>query len=344
MKTLFLILFSIFFTINLTHSQVKNKDKKVEEKQRKKKAKKETIPENIEVFKKNYLFRPRFVLPSVWFSVSGRLLNDADAFTWKPAMPRVLGGALKIKKVYISAAFKLPSSTEYKHRYGNTSSRNIYLNIQGRTVLWTMFYRDYKGFYLTDYQKYYPSHNGDSLGYPQLNDLRIIEGGLNIVFNFNKSFSLNAAFSQSERQKKGAGSFLMSISERYQRIEGDTNIVPILYESKYSSLSKLKYGNFFSSIFSIGSGYQFVKGKFHLTPIVMVGTGFQFQKYVQAPQREKFRINMPTYANFKTQIGYNGDFFFTNLIYSLEFNSIPIKETRIRLIHNWIELGLGVRF
>ena len=35
---------------------------------------------------------------------------------------------------------------------------------------------------------------------------------------------------------------------------------------------------------------------------------------------------------------------FANIIYTTEFNSIPIKESRIRLFHNWFEVGMGVRF
>ena len=37
---------------------------------------------------------------------------------------------------------------------------------------------------------------------------------------------MNAAFAQGERQKKSAGSFLIGLSERYQRIDDDTSFVP----------------------------------------------------------------------------------------------------------------------
>ncbi len=40
----------------------------------------------------------------------------------------------------------------------------------------------------------------------------------------------------------------------------------------------------------------------------------------------------------------NGDHFFANLIYATEFNTIPIKESRIRLFSNWLEFGMGLRF
>jgi len=119
--------------------------------------------------------------------------------------------------------------------------------------------------------------------------------------------------------------------------------VPPTQGDLYPNLNKLKYGNFTSTIIYLGFGYQFVIKKFHFTPVAMAGTGFQIQSYTQT-DKKRFWINYPTYATLKAQLGYNGDHFFANLIYGTEFNSIPIKETRIRLFHNWLEFGMGLRF
>lgn len=312
-------------------------------KKEKKKKEKQEVPENIEVFPKTFLIRPRFVYPIVSVNVSNRLFGKGDRFSYMPAMPGVVGLSLKIKKVYISAAVQLPASEKLKQKYGTTKFRDININIQGRFVNWGLFYRDYKGFYLSNYKPFYPNWNQDSLGYPKSPSLRIIEGGLNLAFNFNKNFSMNAAFAQGERQKKSAGSFLLGLSERYQRIEVDTSFVPPTQGDLYPNLNKLKYGDFTSTIFYLGFGYQFVVKKVHFTPVVLVGSGFQIQSYVQT-DKKSFWINIPTYATAKAQLGYNGDHFFANLIYTTEFNTIPIKESRIRLFHNWLELGMGLRF
>ncbi|MBL7931659.1 MAG: DUF4421 family protein [Bacteroidia bacterium] len=324
-------------------SQAQKKIKEKEDKKPKEKKEK-PLPENIESFPKNFLVRPRFVYPIVSVNVSSRLLGKGDKFTYLPAMPGVVGLALKIKKVYISVAVQLPANESLKQKYGSSKFRNININIHGRITQWGLFYRDYKGFYLSNYQKYYPDYKVDSLGYPKSPGLRIIESGLNFGINFNRNFSMNAAFSQGERQKRGAGSFLMGFSERYQRIDADTSFVPPGQGDKYPNLNKLQYGNFYSTIISMGAGYQFViRKKIHFTPIAMIGTGFQVQSYAQT-RRNKLRLNYLTYANLKGQVGYNGDHFFANVIYGIEFNSIPITESRIRLIHKWFEVGAGLRF
>lgn len=300
------------------------------------------VPENIEVFPKNFLFKPKFVYPMVVFNVTSRQ-KEGVSFNWQPAMPGLAGLAIRIKKVYVSAMFKLPASKALTEKYGETQFRDIYVNIQSRIVSWGIFYRDYKGFYLADYKKFYPNWREDSLGYPH-SKLHVIEGGLNLGFNFNKNFSLNAAFAQSERQKKSAGSFLMTLSERYQRIETDSNIVPHDQALNYPNLDKFIGGDFFTTILSFGGGYQFIMGKkFHFTPVVLLGSGFQLQNY-QQPGKNIWRINVPTYANGRAQFGYNGNKFFANIIYSIEFNTVPIRESRIRLYRQAIEFGLGFRF
>lgn len=336
-QTIFVLLMLTGF---FSYSQKKSKTKEVKAPKEKKEK---PLPENIETFPKNFLIRPRFVYPIVSVNVSSRLLGKGDKFTYLPAMPGVVGLALKIKKVYISAAIQLPASEGLKQKYGSSKFRNININIHGRVMQWGLFYRDYKGFYLSNYQNYYPNYNVDSLGYPKSPGLRIIESGLNLAWNFNRNFSMNAAFSQGERQKRGAGSFLLGFTERYQRIDADTSFVPAGQGDKYPNLDNLQYGNFFSTILSLGAGYQFVVKKFHFTPVCMAGAGWQIQSYAQT-KRNKLRMNWPTYASVKAQLGYNGDHFFANIIYGIEMNSIPITESRIRLLHKWFEVGAGLRF
>jgi len=322
-------------------AQEKNKKDSKTKEEKKKKEKKP--PENIEFFPKNFLIRVKFIYPRVSVNVTNRSTGIGKKFIYLPGIPGVVGLAVKIKKVYVSAGIQLPASDALKKKYGISKFRNIAFNFRTRIVQWGLFYRDYDGFYLSTYKDYYPKWNQDSSGYPKAKGLRIVETGLNLGFNFNKKFSMNAAFSQGERQKKSAGSFLMGFSERYQRINSDTSFVPPSQGEFYPNLDKFKYGNFLTTLISAGFGYQFVMKKLHFTPVLMAGTGIQFQGYAQT-NRRRFRINIPTYASAIAQLGYNGDHFFSNIIYGRDFNTIPIKESRIRLFHHWFEVGMGMRF
>ncbi|PBQ34605.1 hypothetical protein CNR22_23450 [Sphingobacteriaceae bacterium] len=343
MRYAFLIFFVCSLGLNAFAQQKQKKDSKGETEAADKKKREKLPPENIEFFPKNFLVKVRYSYPLMSINVSNRRDGKGSKFMYLPAMPGVVGLSLKIKKVYISFGVQLPASDALKKKYGYSKFRNIALNIRGRVVQWGMFYRDYKGFYLKNYQSYYPYWNKDSLGYPKTKGLRILETGLNFNFTFNKRFSLNAALSQGERQKKSAGSFMLGFSERYQWLHADTSFVPPGQGDFYPNLDKLKYGNFLTTIISSGYGYQIVVKKFHCTPHVMLGTGIQFQSYRQIGERH-LRVNIPTYASGGLQLGYNGDHFFFNTIYQSEFNTIPIKESRIRLFQNRFEIGVGMRF
>jgi hypothetical protein len=317
--------------------------KKINKEKRDKRKYLRKHPENIEEYKKVFMFKPRYSYPSVTLNVTSRK-KEGEKFNWKSYTPGIVGLAIKIKKVYISGGVEIPQSPALIKKYGDTKARDIFIAFNQRVVLWTFFYRDYKGFYLSDYNQFYPNWNKDSTYYPKSPNLHIREGGINIGFNFNRNFSVNSAFAQSERQKKSAGSFMMNFSERYQHIETDTiNIVPPSQADNYPNLNKLRSGDFLTTIIGLGMGYQVVMGKFHFTPIVLLGSGVQFQSYQQVGANRLW-ANIPTYANAKAQLGYNGDYFFINAIYNLEFNSIPIKESRMRFFYNAIEGNLGFRF
>lgn len=336
---LFILLFCLWFSVD-SYAQSKGKEKNGKKKEEPEKEKK--LPENIEAFPKNFLIRPRYVYPKTWIDVKSRLFGSGDHFRYKSARPGMAGISIRIKKVAASFAMQLPETDINKNKYGETKYTDINFNIQGRILAWGLFYRDYKGFYLDDYKTFYPDRE-DSLGYPKTHKLRVIESGLNLGFNFNKNFSMNAAFAQSERQKKSAGSFLMMFSERYQLIVADSNFVPTTQTDLYPNLTRLKVGNYFTTIIALGMGYQFVIGKIHFTPVVLGGVGFQIQSYKQE-NRNYLRPGIPYYANAKAQVGYNGDHFFINAIYQTEFNTIPMKESRIRLFSNLFEVGVGFRF
>lgn len=356
-KYILILLISLLTYSTSSFSQTR-KEKKIAEKKRielEKQRKKEVkdslravkkarngVPENITVFPKNFLLKPKFVFPGIVFNVSHRDNNGAS-FNLKPSIQSLVGGSIRIKKLYITMAFRLPSNSAHENKYGKTTYQDFSLHYQGRIIAWTGFYRDYKGFYLDKYSKFYPNWREDSLGFPKSKNLHVIESGMNLGFNFNKNFSLNAAFAQSERQKKTAGSFLMMLSERYQRIETDSNIIPSPQVKNYPNLDHFIAGDFLTTIISFGAGYQFVMGKFHFTPVVLLGSGIQIQNYQQTGTN-LWRLNVPTYANGRAQFGYNGDNFFANVIYGAEFSSIPIKESRIRLFNQIIEFGMGIRF
>ncbi len=329
--------------VNKREQKKQERERVIAEKKRvkeEKRLKKLEPPPNIEYLPKKFLFRVKYSLPGVVLDVMPRT-GSGKTIDYRPFIPGVVGAGIKIKGVYIAYAQKIPASGLQDRRFGKTEFRDINITFQKRIAGFQFFYQDYKGFYILQPEKFDSTYN-DHLTYPKIPSLRTYTIGMNINWVFTKSFSLNAAFAQSERQKKSAGSFMLGFSERYNRLEMDTSIVPYSQRLNYPTLNKYSFGSYFSSIINLGFGYSMVGGKFSFTPVLLVGTGVQIQNY-NAPQN-RWAINMPLYGSLKAAFGFNGDNFFTNIIFASEVVTMSAKETRISLARIQADFGVGFRF
>jgi len=334
---LLLLLFS--FSISSQDNNDKHAKRKKEPKKKEKKEKK--LPENIVEIPKVFALRPKYVLPSTLLDVTNRD-GKGLRFNYAPFITGVVGAGVTIKSVYVSYSMTLPNTTAMELKYGKTDFYDIGLTIQNRIVGVDLYYQDYTGFYLLHPEKYYPGWSASDPN-PQKPSLRTINAGMNLTFVTNHNFSPNAAFAQNERQKTSFGAFLISITERYTRLSNDSSIVPPTDAANFPSLVKLRLGNYYSSLLSVGFGYSFVHKKFSVTPVFLAGTGLLGEDNA-FDHGSNTQLKVPVYADFKMAIGYNGNHFYTNLILNAELNSLPIDETRLRIYHGSLEFGVGVRF
>ncbi|HEV7231773.1 MAG TPA: DUF4421 family protein [Bacteroidia bacterium] len=338
-KRYILLLFLVLWASFYCPGQEKKERKAKEKKEHKKKEKK--IPENIEAIPAVFAFRPKYSLPSTLFDISNKSGNGLR-FNYAPFVRGVVGAGVKIKSVYIAYSIKIPNTTAEELDRGKTSYQDILVTIQTRITGVHLFYQDYKGFYLLYPDRYNPKWTREKV-FPQVPSLHIINAGVNLTFVFNPNFSLNAAFAQNERQKKSRGSFMMGISERFTSLSCDTSIVPAGQASAYPTLNKYSSGSFYSSILSLGMGYSFIHRRWNLTPVLLAGSGLQGE-YFHLSSGSQLDFRVPLYFNFRTSLGYNGDHFYTNVIFNAELNSISLSETQMRIYHGSIDFGLGIRF
>jgi hypothetical protein len=324
----------------LCYMQAQEKDGQKREKRLKKKKDKK-VPENIEVIPKVFALRPKYVLPSTIFDVTNKD-GMGLRFNYIPFIQGVVGAGIKIKSVYVAYSMTLPTTTAEEKQYGRTTFYDIGLTIQTRVTGIDLFYQDYKGYYLLHPEKYYPGWSTANPA-PQKPNLHTTNAGMNLSFVTNHNFSPNAAFAQSERQKTSRGAFIIGITERFTRLSNDSSIVPVAEAAFYPTLNKLRLGNFYSSILSVGFGYSFIHNYLSVTPVLMGGSGLLGEDY-QLTDGNHLQMKVPVYADFKIAIGYNGNHFYTNIILQAELNSLPLEETRLRMYHGSVEFGLGVRF
>ena len=318
MKKLLLYIFIISFSINL-------------------KAQKEDKYPNIEFINSKFSFSTYYVNNYSYLKLSSRLSDDSPPVYYMPNLRGGIGAKIKIKGFSFAYTFKLPQD----NYYGNTDYFDLNFNFQKRVFGLSLYYTSYKGLYIKNPEEInyiYPKKN-----YPVRSDIKLTSFGFSTQFSFMKSFSINAAFEQTERQKKTAGSFIIMFSDRFSTLKSDSSIVPYSVINDYDRLPNINKLNINTFKIAPGAGYTFVLSKyFSITTMLYTGWGFQM-KFYKLSGKQKFGVRLPFYVNSKNAIGYNGEDVFCRLVYNLELNDIKFTDSKITLFSTFLQFTLGFR-
>lgn len=181
-----------------------------------------------------------------------------------------------------------------------------------------------KGYYLDNTADFVPGWKpGDP--YTQFPDLVYSNYQGITAYSFNRNFSVNAMSSQSERQKKTAGSFMPHLLYRYYTIDDQTkltgtgssqrsgNIELVLGAGYYHSIVFKRFW-YLSTGITPGFGYIFT----HLTTRTPMG------KVTTNQQNAVFRLDG------RAGIGYNGKRFFSGLYMKLSGSRYQQQRTQVR--------------
>lgn len=324
----FVIVFAFVFLLsNLGFSQ----DKKGKESKPKlsKEEKKRAKLKNIDFIDKNFYIRPAYSIQYNQLSITDKNKRGTP-INYRPNILGSAGGAVKIKGIVASYMLRIPPSESSISKFGKTDYQNIDIDIQSRLMGVDFDYIDYKGFYLANAKDFSPSFDSKTTPHPQQPDLRYFSVGLKLTFLFTRSFSINSAFAQTERMKKSAGSFMMTIGDRYSQIQSDTSFIPYSEYEYHKKFFEPKFnGIYFNSTYmAFGFGYSFVKKNFSFTPILLAGAGVQEQIYYDdrwGMRRDNVHLRFPLYFSYKNAVGWNYNNFFVRLIWAAELDKTQIK-------------------
>lgn len=265
-------------------------------------------------------------------------LNDAKIY-YSPHIPPVMGVALNIKGIGFSYIFK------FTNDYLDTTGL-IKAGYKGFTM---NIYKPKFGFeaYYQDYQRFYFHYKGDNILSKNYNtDIRAYQFGANAILLFNgKKFSYNAAFSQSQLQKKTAGSALLSFSLRFSELKSG-QLFPDSVKAFYDDMAWLNRNRNYAFFLQYGYGFNITKKYFYFAGLTMVGLGIQSQTYrylYGAEQRMKYRLSCPLIGRAKVSMGYNGKIIFTGLFANAEAAQSQIKPLKTQQLQYSYGFYLGFR-
>lgn len=158
--------------------------------------------------------------------------------TYMPNNPFELGLGLSLNNTAFSFGYGYGFSFMRDKERGKTSSFDFQFHHYGRKYTFDIFFQKYKGFYMED--------DNTDIEFELCPDLEIKKYGFDAHYIFNnKKFSYKAAFNQSEKQLRSAGSFLLGGGVYYTHIQSDTSFI-------YNDKNQLK--NF---QFGISGGYAY---------------------------------------------------------------------------------------
>lgn len=198
---------------------------------------------------------------------------------YSPNYPFSLGVGIGLRKIlglnvlYAQNLFRLKNETNLK-----TRSIDIQAHKYGKRILIDAYYQDYTGFYIDRGKRNYTL-------FPTLSTQQIgVES--TYVWRADK-FSARAAFEQSERQVKSAGSLLFGSGFYWHRIEPD---------AKTENVSSEAFENFQIG-FHVGYGYSWVASKHWLLTGAFIG-GLNFGNQMDILQQLNIKVYPTSVTRF----------------------------------------------
>lgn len=243
---------------------------------------------------------------------------------------------------------KLPGINNDTLEYGKTKKFDVQGFLFTRKLALDVYLQYYKGYYVAEdgiTQTHLPSNKR-----PLRADIRTQHWGVNGSYVFNaKRFSYKAAFIQNEYQKKSAGSALLGGGVHYNRIAGDSALIPsdITYNDYFDNSGFNKMGAVSVGVHG-GYAHTFVIAKhFFVTGSAVVGVGGNYS-YYRDDAADVFEKGIGFQANlsYKAAIGYNSEKFYAGLNYLgyIQRNSTPISNAWLQYEPSVVRLILAYRF
>jgi len=288
--------------------------------QKKKKTKKKKVPKNIELIESKFSIAPIYVNEYSYLLIKSRKHDDAGEMKYKPNIIGSVGGKITIKNFTISYVHALPQPEEF----GKTKATNLVFNFQKRVFGMQFYWTHYDGLYLDTLDRYGIFDDmykqGVDSAYIIRPDVKFNNIGFQTHFVFNKSYSINAAFEQTERQKESAGAFMLLVGANYMGVNNTKgNSLILASEQEYFPRTKDLYNLGTVSIkVAPGLGYSLIFARYlSLSVVLLGGANFQFKWYdLEGYSRTRFGPWMSFYYQGKVALGYNGKVLFANLVYS----------------------------
>ena len=223
---------------------------------------------------------------------------------------------LKLQHKWLGVCFTYGPKVIQNKEKGTSEYFNLVLNSYGKKIGFDIYYVGNKGYFVGN-KKVMEDLNLKSQ-YLLRPDLQTKGIGFNTYYIFNhKRFSYRSSFVQNEIQKRSAGSFLLTFSGSYYKINADSSVVPTGYQGQIEYISQLRSGSFITAGILPGYALTLVGLKrFYATFSLSYGLMYQIQDYQarNGSKEEEIKRNLwLTRGLARISVGFNSKYFYCGI-------------------------------
>lgn len=266
---------------------------------------------------------------------------------YKPNANNSIGFGLSYKWIGFGIDFKIINPNDAQ-TYGETDYLDFRTNFYLRKGVFDLFFQKYKGFYLENTAAMVDTW-GDENEYLLRPDIEVVSTGVNYTHLFNpEKFSYIASFSQTEVQKKSAGSIILGASVNFHRVSADSSFIPkdLIYEEAFAGT---KVNSIKGLTTSARFGYAHtlvVKQRLFLSLSVDAGLSYVFSIYREENKdKQTPAFNVSPNVAFRFATGYNYNKWFAGITASgfYQKNGSTGLENVIRIEYGFINFVVARR-
>lgn len=295
--------------------------------------------ENMESFK-NLMVKAYFQTPILSLNISDKNKKGAE-IVYSPNVKTSIGLEMSYRWFGAGYSLQVKDDPVKDNLMGKTVYQDYQFNITQPRWGMDAYLKNYKGFYLSN-PNGLDSNWLSGQNFPRRADLSLTNIGFNVFYIHSDRFSLSAAFSQTERQKKSAGSFLFMWSNNFCILNADSSIIPNMQSANYFGMAEMRHGTFITSTLAPGYGGTIKLKNFFFTPVLFFGAGVQQQDYID--HKQYVTTYLPTLkAATRFAIGYNGDRFLVGFQNINDYSLIIIKNANLSFTAATFKIYIGLR-
>lgn len=176
---------------------------------------------------------------------------DVGNVVFSPSMNYKAGIAGFYKWFGLGLSYYSPFPEIHSEKYGKTSAIDLRINLYMNVLFLEAYIQDIKGFYIANIT----GPSGEIYTNPDL-ETWALGAAAYWVINY-KRFSVRAAFIQTERQKKSAGSFILRPNFQFSYLDTKGGLLPpdFMNDMSLDPNENIDHGNIFS--LGIAPGYSY---------------------------------------------------------------------------------------